>query len=43
MMENRSGQSQDDEIDLGVVVLGIALWLMVFGVCGWILWLWLSQ
>ena len=40
-MENRSGQSQDDEIDLGVVVLGIALWLMVFGVCG--CWLWLSQ
>jgi hypothetical protein len=28
MMENRSGQSQDDEIDPGVVVLGIALWLM---------------
>jgi hypothetical protein len=25
-MENRSGQSQDDEIDPGVVVLGIALY-----------------
>jgi hypothetical protein len=39
----RRGQGQDDEIETGAVVLGIVLWLMVFGVCGWILWQWLSH
>jgi hypothetical protein len=45
----RRGQGQDvteieaGEVPIGVAVLGIVLWLIFLGLCGFILWLWLSR